>query len=297
MTGQALLKTEVKEFPVSHGKVREIYDLGQNLLIVATDRISAYDVVMPNGIPDKGKILTQMSLFWFEFFAGKVKHHLVSADLGDFPKPFRSQPQVFAGRSMLVRKAEVLPIECVVRGYLAGSGWKDYQASGKICGIQLPAGLTECAKLEEPIFTPATKATDGHDENISFERMVEAVGIDVSEELRDRTLSLYNRGVAHAASKGIIIADTKFEWGRIGDEIILIDELLTPDSSRFWPGDQYQPGRNQPSFDKQFVREWLEATTWDKNSPPPDLPDDIIAKTRAKYVEAYERLTGETFTP
>ena len=295
MKSSVVLKTSLPGLTARQGKVRDIYDLGDRLLLVSTDRISAFDWILPAGIPDKGKLLTQISAFWFDLLG--EPNHLISVDVDEMGLPGGADLSQFAGRSTLCRKTEVVPIECVVRGYLVGSGWKEYQQQGTVCGIELPAGLTECAKLEEPIFTPATKATDGHDENISFERMVEAVGLDVSEELRDRSIAIYNRGVEHAKSKGIIIADTKFEWGRVGDEIILIDEVLTPDSSRFWPGDQYRPGRNQPSFDKQFVREWLESTDWDKNSPPPQLPDDIIAKTREKYVEAYERLTGETFAP
>ena len=295
MKSSIVLKTSLPGLTARQGKVRDIYDLGDRLLLVGTDRISAFDWVLPVGIPDKGKLLTQISAFWFNLLG--EPNHLITVDVNAMDLPAGTDLAQFAGRSTLCRKTEVVPIECVIRGYLVGSGWKEYQQHGTVCGINLPSGLSECAKLEEPIFTPATKASDGHDENISFNRMVDAVGLDVSEELRDRSLSIYNRGVKHANSKGIIIADTKFEWGRIGDELILIDEVLTPDSSRFWPGDQYQAGHSQPSFDKQFVREWLEATDWDKNSPAPKLPDDIIAKTRAKYVEAYERLTGETFVP
>ena len=295
MSSQALLRTEVTEFPVTHGKVREIYDLGDNLLIVATDRISAFDVVMPNGIPDKGKILTQMSLFWFDFFAGKVNHHLISADVADFPEPFRSQPEIFAGRSMLVHKAAVLPVECVVRGYLAGSGWKDYQANGQICGITLPAGLQQCQQLPTPIFTPATKATSGHDENIPFEDAVGTAGAEVANALRDNSLELYKTAAEYAAGRGVIISDTKFEWGQHKGELILVDEMLTPDSSRFWPADDYQPGRDQDSFDKQFVRNYLETCDWDKTPPAPTLPDDIVSATREKYLDAFKRLTGKEF--
>ena len=295
MSDQALMQTEVKDVPASHGKVRDIYDLGTELLIVATDRISAFDVIMPNGIPDKGKILTQMSLFWFDFLADYAKHHLISADIGDFPEPFRQQPEVFAGRSMLVRKAQVLPVECVVRGYLAGSGWKDYQASGSICGIELPAGLKQCAKLPEPIFTPATKATSGHDENIPFAEAVKTAGQDVAVALRDMSIEIYKTAADYAAGRGVIISDTKFEWGQLDDELILVDEVVTPDSSRFWPADKYEPGRDQESFDKQFVRNYLETCDWDKTPPSPELPDDIVEATREKYLDAFRRLTGKEF--
>ena len=297
MTTPAILKTGITDFPSTHGKVRDIYDLGSELLIVATDRISAFDVVMPNGIPDKGKILTQMSLFWFDFLSSKlnVKHHLISADLAGFPSPFQKQPQVFAGRSMLVKKAQVLPVECVVRGYLAGSGWKDYKATGKICGIDLPAGMKQCEKLPEPIFTPATKAVSGHDENIPFEEAVKTAGADVASSLRDKSIEIYRTAADYAASRGVIISDTKFEWGQLDGELILVDEVLTPDSSRFWPADKYQPGRDQDSFDKQFVRNYLETCDWDKTPPAPTLPDDIVWATREKYLDAFRRLTGKEF--
>ena len=295
MSTTALLQTDIKDFPVSRGKVRDIYDLGTELLIVATDRISAFDVVMPNGIPDKGKILTQMSLFWFDFLGQTVKHHLISAELADFPGPFQKQPQVFTGRSMLVKKAEVLPVECVVRGYLAGSGWKDYRATGKICGIELPKGLKQCDKLPEPIFTPATKATSGHDENIPFDQAVKTAGQDVAASLRDMSIRIYKTAADYAASRGVIISDTKFEWGQLDGELILVDEILTPDSSRFWPADDYEPGRDQDSFDKQFVRNYLETCDWDKTPPAPELPDDIVAATREKYLDAFRKLTGKEF--
>lgn len=295
MKSPVIVETSLSGLTARRGKVRDIYDLGDRLLLVSTDRISAFDWVMPAGIPDKGKLLTQIAAFWFKLL--DEPNHLITVDVDEMDLPEGTDLAQFAGRSTLCRKTEVVPIECVVRGYLVGSGWKEYRQQGTVCGIKLPGGLSECSQLDEPIFTPATKATDGHDENISFELMVEAVGVDVSEELRDRSLSLYNRGVEHAKSKGIIIADTKFEWGMVDGELILIDEVLTPDSSRFWPGDQYQAGHSQPSFDKQFLREWLETTDWDKNSPPPQLPEDIIAKTRDKYVEAYERLTGKKFVP
>lgn len=279
--------------PVRRGKVRDVYDLGDRLLLVSTDRISAFDWILPTGIPDKGRILTQLSAFWFELLG--VSNHVLSTEPGDFGLPRDVDLCPLAGRSMLVRKTRVVPIECVVRGYLAGSGWKEYQQRRSVCGIALPAGLTESARLSEPIFTPATKAESGHDENIAFEQMAATVGADLAVELRDRSLAVYARGTEYARERGIIVADTKFEWGTIDGDVILIDEVLTPDSSRFWPADQYSAGRSQPSFDKQFVRDWLERTTWDKNSPPPPLPDEIASRTRAKYVEAYERLTGRRF--
>ncbi len=290
---QSVLQTTLKDLPVRRGKVRDIYDLGEELLLVSTDRISAFDWVLPTGIPDKGRVLTQISRFWFDRL--DEPNHVITTDIEEVNLPEGVDRRPLAGRSMLVRKTEVVPIECVVRGYLSGSGWKEYQKSQSVCGIKLPAGLRESDKLPEPIFTPATKEESGHDENISFERMIELVGRDVSEELRRRSLDVYQRGADHARSRGIIIADTKFEWGRVGDEIILIDEVLTPDSSRFWPADDYQPGRGQASYDKQFVRDWLETTSWDKNSQPPELPAEIVDKTRAKYIEAFERLTGEDF--
>ena len=291
--GQSVLKTSMDNLPVRRGKVRDIYDLGDQLLLVSTDRISAFDWVLPTGIPDKGRVLTQISKFWFDRL--NEPNHVITTDIEQVNLPEGVDRTPLAGRSMLVRKTEVVPIECVVRGYLSGSGWKEYKQSQSVCGIPLPAGLSESDQLDEPIFTPATKEQSGHDENISFERMVELVGPDVSEELRRRSLAVYQRGAQYARSRSIIIADTKFEWGVVGDEIILIDEVLTPDSSRFWPADLYQPGQSQPSYDKQFVRDWLETTSWDKNSPPPELPEEIVAETRAKYIEAYERLTGETF--
>ncbi len=288
-----VLETTIPGVPVRRGKVRDIYDLGDKLLLVSTDRISAFDWVLPTGIPSKGRVLTQISAFWFEKLG--EPHHLITTDVDRMDLPVGADPQVLAGRSSLVQKTEVVPIECVVRGYLSGSGWKEYRASGTVCGAPLPEGLVESSQLEEPMFTPATKAQSGHDENISFERMVDLVGAEVAEELRRRSIAIFRRGAEYARSRGIIIADTKFEWGRSGEQLILIDEVLTPDSSRFWPADQYEPGRSQASFDKQFVRDWLETTDWDKNSPPPALPDDVAEKTRQKYVEAYERLTGQEF--
>jgi phosphoribosylaminoimidazole-succinocarboxamide synthase len=286
-------ETSLPGLPVRRGKVRDVYDLGENLLLVGTDRLSAFDWVLPTGIPDKGKVLTQIAAFWFGQLG--VPNHLITTDVEQMNLPAGVDRSQLAGRSTLCKKTQVVPIECVVRGYLAGSGWNEYRKSGTVCGIPLPPGLTESARLPEPIFTPSTKAETGHDENISFEQTVEIVGRETAEELRDRSLDIFQRGAAYALERGIIIADTKFEFGRLGNDLILIDEVLTPDSSRFWPADQYSPGKGQPSFDKQFVRDWLSATTWDKNSPPPSLPDDIVAKTREKYVEAYERLTGKKF--
>jgi phosphoribosylaminoimidazole-succinocarboxamide synthase len=280
--------------PCRRGKVRDVYDLGHALLIVATDRISAFDWVLPTGIPEKGRILTQMTLFWLGFL--RVPNHLMSADDVLLARGFGGMLEGLQGRVMEVHKAAVVPFECVVRGYLAGSAWKEYRQHGTVCGISLPSGLQECQQLSAPIFTPATKAESGHDENVSFEQMVAATGRKLAEELRDRSIDIYRRASLHAESRGIILADTKFEWGQLADgSVILIDEVLTPDSSRFWPKDTYEVGKNPPSFDKQFVRDWLERSGWDKNSPPPQLPADVVEKTRLKYVEAYERLTGKKF--
>ena len=278
---------------VRQGKVRDVYDLGDHFLMIASDRISAFDWILPTRIPDKGRVLTQISKFWFEKFGGS--HHLVSTDPRSIALPDGLDADEIDGRSMIVKKCEVVPIECVIRGYLVGSGWRDYQRTGSVCGIELPSGLPNCAKFETPIFTPATKAEEGHDENISFDQMVEVVGKETAETLRDKSMEVYTKGRDYAAEKGIILADTKFEWGWCDGELMLIDEVLTPDSSRFWPADQYTPGQNQPSFDKQFVREYLDSTDWNKNSEPPELPEDIVAKTREKYIEAYERLTEEVF--
>ena len=288
-----LLQSSVPGRTPLRGKVRDVYDFGDRLLFVATDRISAFDWVLPSGIPDKGRVLTQLSRFWFGFL--DVPHHLLSMNPGDVPLPAETCREELDGRSMVVTKTSVFPVECVVRGYLAGSGWKEYQATQTVCGLKLPAGLRESDPLPEPIFTPASKAATGHDENISFERMIEIVGLEHAAALRALSLHIYTKAADFARSRGIILADTKFEFGLLGDKIILIDEVLTPDSSRFWPADQYAPGSSPPSYDKQFVRNWLESTTWDKNSPPPVLPDDVIERTRAKYVEAFERLTGEMF--
>ncbi len=290
---EATLKTSIEGLPVRRGKVRDIYDLGDQLLMVSTDRISAFDWVLPTGIPDKGRVLTQLSRFWFQHL--NTPNHVISTDLDPQQLPSGVDVAALQGRSMLVRKCKVVPIECVVRGYLDGSGWKEYQQSGQVCGISLPSGLSQCDQLPEPIFTPATKEESGHDINISFEKMISLTGAVAAEELRRRSIEMYRQGSAWAREKGIIIADTKFEWGYSEGDLILIDEVLTPDSSRFWPADLYESGHGQPSFDKQFVRDWLTATDWDKNSEPPALPDDIVAKMREKYIEAYERLTGSAF--
>jgi len=276
--------------PIARGKVRDIYDLGDRLLIIATDRLSAFDVIMATPIPDKGRILTQLSLFWFNLLKDVIPNHVLSAT--DFPAPFDQFKNELAGRSMVVKKTQPLPIECVARGYLSGSGWKDYKATGKICGIPLPPGLRESDRLPEAVFTPATKAATGHDENIPFERAVEMIGKDLAERVRATTLDLYARAAAYAEPRGILLADTKFEFGLLNGELIWIDEALTPDSSRFWPAAQYQPGGPQPSFDKQFVRDYLERIQWPKTPPGPVLPPDVVAATRAKYREAYRILVG-----
>jgi phosphoribosylaminoimidazole-succinocarboxamide synthase len=278
---------------IKSGKVREIFDLDDRLLLVASDRISAFDVIMPNGIPRKGEVLTQISFFWFERFASLVPNHLLAGANDPLPKNLQPFADKLSGRSMIVKKAKPLAIECIVRGYLSGSGWKEYKKSQTVCGIPLPAGLTESAELQQAIFTPSTKAEAGHDENISFEEACKIVGQDLATQARDLSLKIYNAGRDYARQRGIIIADTKFEFGVFDGKLILIDEVLTPDSSRFWPADQYQAGKGQPSFDKQFVRDYLETLDWDKNPPGPKLPDDVVAKTSAKYLEAYERLTGK----
>ncbi|HVB87087.1 MAG TPA: phosphoribosylaminoimidazolesuccinocarboxamide synthase [Candidatus Dormibacteraeota bacterium] len=272
------------------GKVRDIYELGDKLLIVATDRLSAFDVVLPTPIPDKGRVLTQLSVFWFEKLADVVPHHVITAS--DFTGELAPYADALRGRAMLVKRTDPAPIECVVRGYITGSGWKDYQKTGKICGIPLPAGLRESDRLPEPIFTPSTKAATGHDENISFDETVARVGRKLAEQLRDTSIEIYNRAVKHTEARGIILADTKFEFGLQGDQLIWIDEALTPDSSRFWPADQYEPGRSQPSFDKQYVRDYLEKIGWNKQPPGPALPAEVVSATTAKYREAYERITG-----
>jgi phosphoribosylaminoimidazole-succinocarboxamide synthase len=287
----AVLQTNLP-FPVRRGKVRDIYDLGDTLLFVASDRISAFDVVLSPGIPDKGKILNQISLFWFRHFSD-VENHIIESDFDRFPENVRAHDEL-RGRSVIVRKCRVVPVECVARGYLVGSGLKEYNETGRVCGIELPSGLKTASQLPQPIFTPATKEETGHDINISFERMSEIVGGELASTLRDLTLSLYARAADYARSRGIIIADTKFEFGLDDhDRVIWIDEALTPDSSRFWPADQYAVGKNPPSFDKQFVRDWLETTGWDKNPPAPELPRDVVEKTREKYIDAFRVLTGE----
>ena len=291
MLEKALLKVEIKEYPLyTRGKVRDVYDLGDQLLITATDRISAFDCVMPNGIPGKGRLLTQMSLFWFKMMEPVVKNHLVATEVKKFPTNLHKYQKVLEGRTVLVKKAKRIDIECVARGYLAGSGWKDYQKTGKVCGIPLPAGLQESQKLPQPIFTPATKAATGHDENISKERAAEIVGRETAQKIQGLTLEIYKKAHDYAEKKGIIIADTKFEFGFAGEDIILIDEILSPDSSRFWPRDTYRVGASPPSFDKQFVRNYLETLEWDKTPPAPALPPEIIAKTLEKYQDAYKRL-------
>jgi len=288
-----ILQTQIAGRKPMRGKVRDIYDLGDKLLIIATDRLSAFDVVMKTGIPYKGIVLTQISKFWFDFLSGMVEHHLISDDVKSFPKPFCDFAEQLEGRSMLVKKGQVLPIECVVRGFLAGSGWKEYKTSGTVCGQKLPVGLVQCSKLPEPIFTPSTKAERGkHDENISFEQSAKIIGEKKAEYLRDKSIEIFNKAGEYALKRGIILADTKFEWAEIGEKIILVDEVLTPDSSRFWPADKYEAGRDQESFDKQFVRNYLEDINFDKNGPGVELPADVVAKTSAKYIEAYERLTG-----
>jgi phosphoribosylaminoimidazole-succinocarboxamide synthase len=288
-----MLDSAIPGMTPRRGKVRDVYDFGDRLLFVATDRISAFDYVLPNAIPRKGEVLTRLSQFWFDLLG--VPHHFISDDPQQLPLPAGTDVTSLRGRSMVVRRTDVIPIECVARGYLSGSGWKEYQQSGTVCGIPLPAGLQESSRLPAPIFTPATKAETGHDENISFERTSELIGQALAEQLRELTLSIYQHGCQHAAAKGIIIADTKFEFGIRDGQVILIDEVMTPDSSRFWPADLWQPGRGQASFDKQFVRDWLLSSGWDRNSPPPQLPDDVVQRTSARYIEAWQRLTGLPF--
>jgi phosphoribosylaminoimidazole-succinocarboxamide synthase len=293
MANEPLLQLELPGLKkLKSGKVREIFDLGDALLLVATDRISAFDCIMSNGIPHKGAVLTQLSHFWFERFAPIIPNHRLAGANDPWPPALKPFAASLADRSMIVKKAQPLAIECVVRGYLAGSGWKEYRQSQTVCGLKLPAGLQESSELPEPIFTPATKAESGHDENISFAQAAKLTGPDLAEQARAASLKIYSEARAYARQRGILIADTKFEFGLFDGKLILIDEVLTPDSSRFWPADQYQPGRSQPSFDKQFVRDYLETLAWNKTPPAPALPPDVVAKTRAKYLEAYERLTG-----
>jgi len=290
-----LIETNIPDLElVSRGKVRDIYKVADELLIVATDRLSAFDYILQTGIPKKGEVLTQLSLFWFDFFKSVLPTHVITADVERYPPPLPNYRDQLAGRSMMVSKAEMLPVECVARGYVSGSGWKDYQKSGAICGIELPPGLVESDQLPEPIFTPATKATSGHDINISLDEAANIIGRETAEKVRDLTLDVYRRASEYARERGIIIADTKFEFGFIDGELVLADEVLTPDSSRFWPADQYSPGGPQPSFDKQYVRDYLESINWNKLPPAPALPPDVARNTSEKYLEAYRRLSGKS---
>ncbi len=289
-----LLETNIPYLKLHNkGKVREIFEIHDKLLLVATDRISAFDVILPNGIPDKGKVLTLMSEFWFELTKDLTDNHLITTSVDEIEQITQEDKDLLRGRSMLVKKVEVVPVECVVRGYLAGSGWKEYKESKTVCNINLPDNLKESDKLPEAIFTPSTKATSGHDENISFEEVINITGRELAEELKQKSIEIYKKASEYALTKGIIISDTKFEWGKYDNKIILIDEVLTPDSSRFWPLESYSPGKSQPSFDKQFVRDYLEKSGWDKQSSPPTLPEDIVQITSKKYIEAYEKLTGK----
>jgi len=288
-------KTDLPLKVFKKGKVRDVYQTNESLLLIVTDRISAFDYVLHEPIPKKGICLTQISKFWFDYFKDKIPNHVISADIQDFPKQLTQYGEILNGRSMLVKKAEVIPIECIVRGYISGSAWKSYQKDGTVCGIKLPEGLKESDKLNEPLFTPSTKAESGHDINISFEKMKEMIGEGEAEKIKELSLNIYKEGAAYALKKGIIIADTKFEFGKINDKIILVDEILTPDSSRFWPASLYEPGKSQPSFDKQYVRDYLSSTGWDKNSSPPHLPDDVVNETQRKYQEAFEKITGQKF--
>jgi phosphoribosylaminoimidazole-succinocarboxamide synthase len=294
----ALIETEFSDLALhARGKVRDLYAVGEFLLLVATDRISAFDHVLATGIPGKGKVLTQLSLFWFDFLKDIVPNHLITADVSQYPNDLRQYTDELDGRSMLVKRAQMFPVECVVRGYLSGSGWKDYLASGNVCGIPLPPGLREADKLPEPIFTPATKSQDGeHDVNISFDKMIARVGAQSAERLRTLSLAIYKKASEYAEERGLILADTKFEFGTHAEGIILADEVLTPDSSRFWPRDQYQPGHQQPSFDKQYVRDYLESIHWNKQAPAPGLPGEVVARTQQKYLEAFRLLTGRSLS-
>ncbi len=291
---EVLLETKLPLPLRAKGKVRDIYDAGDALLFIASDRISAFDCVLGSGIPCKGRVLTQMSLFWFDFLRDTVQSHVLTADVNTYPKKLAKHRKVLEGRSMLVRKAEMIQVECVARGYLAGSGWKEYSASGKICGIPLPAGMRDGDRLPEPIFTPATKAKTGHDVNVSFEQVAGMLGVELAGQLRDLTLEIYQRAAEYALQRGIILADTKLEFGVIDGKLVLADEVLTPDSSRYWPAENYRPGGPQFSFDKQYVRDYLETLAWDKRPPAPSLPDEVVRKTSEKYQEAYTRLTGRT---
>ncbi|MDO5308836.1 MAG: phosphoribosylaminoimidazolesuccinocarboxamide synthase [Planctomycetia bacterium] len=292
MSNTAVLQTSLPGYNPKRGKVRDIYDLGDAILLVSTDRISAFDWILPTGIPDKGKVLNQMAEFWFKTLG--VKNHMITTNVDEMPFPQGVDLEPFRGRSLLCKKTKVVPIECVVRGYLSGSGWKEYQNNGKVCGVELPEGLVESSKLPQPIFTPSTKEETGHDINVTFEETAQRVGLDVAQQLAEKSLDIFQRGSEYALKRGIIVADTKFEFGHTAEgELILIDEALTPDSSRFWPADRYEPGKGQPSFDKQFVRDWLLQSGWDRNSIPPQLPEDIVEKTREKYIEAFELLSGQ----
>jgi len=296
VNAEPLIRTEIPEFgPCRRGKVRDIYELDEHLLIVTTDRISAFDVVLPNGIPHKGRVLTQLSAFWFDEMRGITPNHLVTVDVDEMPDAVRRHREPLAGRTMLVRKCRPHPVEAIVRGYLAGSGFKDYRRTGRVCGIPLPEGLELGQKLPEPLFTPSTKAHTGHDENISFDQMRKRLPDGLAEQIRDRSLAIYERGADHARERGILLADTKFEWGEHDGDLVLIDEILSPDSSRFWPADEYELGKPLPSYDKQIVRDHLETTNWDKKPPAPVLPDEVVEKTSRKYRDIYERLTGRTF--
>jgi phosphoribosylaminoimidazole-succinocarboxamide synthase len=297
-SSRIVLQTDFPELTLhARGKVRDLYSLNGQLLFVATDRISAFDYVLASGIPEKGRVLTQLSLFWFDFLKGTVNNHLVTANVNEYPEPLRKYSDTIRGRSMLVQKAQMIDVECVVRGYLSGSGWKDYQKTGSVCGINLPAGLRDSDKLPEPIFTPASKATTGHDENISFHEMCKRTGPELAEELRDLSIRIYKKAADYAAGRGIIIADTKFEFGHTAQGLVLADEVLTPDSSRFWPADRYEPGRSQESFDKQFVRDYLESIKWNKQPPAPALPDEVARQTSEKYIQAYRVLAGRELPP
>ncbi len=292
-----LLKTDIPYLKLHNkGKVREIFEIDGDLLLVATDRISAFDYILPNGIPQKGKVLTLMSEFWFKLTRELTENHLITTSIDEIDKITKEDKALLRGRSMLVKKVDVIPVECIVRGYLAGSGWKEYKEHGTVCKIKLPDNLKESDKLPEPIFTPSTKAESGHDENISFEETIKITGRELAEKIREKSIAIYKKASEYALTKGIIISDTKFEWGKYDDKIILIDEVLTPDSSRFWPLESYSPGKSQPSFDKQFVRDYLESSGWDKQSTPPSLPEDIIRITSEKYLEAYRKLTGKNIS-
>lgn len=297
MKQDVLLATDFKDLKLyRRGKVRDVYDLGDKLLIVSTDRISCFDVVLPCGIPHKGEVLTSLSLFWFGLIKDIIPHHLITADINDYPEELQKYKNELPGRSMLVKKTKPLPVECIVRGYLSGSGWKEYKDKQSVCGVKLPAGLLESDKLPEVIFTPSTKAEAGHDININQKHVGDLLGDDTADKIKKASIAVYQKASQYALGRGIIIADTKFEFGIYEGKIIMIDEVLTPDSSRFWPKEQYRPGKPQPSFDKQFVRDYLEGLDWDKNPPAPGLPEDIVAKTTQKYLEAYERLTGKRMT-